>query len=84
MTCGMMPKPISWIVLAPVARMPSTGCGSMASTASAKSLARVPVVCMKRARTPAKGPSPTALMNSMAKMISLIERQASMARRIGW
>lgn len=64
--------------------MPSTGRGSIASTASENSLARVPVVCTASARTPAKGPSPTATMNSIANTISLIARQASISRRAGW
>ena len=37
-----------------------------------------------RASTPAKGPSPTATMNSIANTISLMARQASMTRRTGW
>ena len=56
----------------------------MASTASANSLASTPVVLMNSASTPAKGPSPTATTKSMAKTISLIERQASITRRTGW
>jgi hypothetical protein len=71
-------------LLAPVARMPSTGCGSMDSTASAKSLARMPVVCTHNASTPAKGPRPTATTNSIANTISLIARQASISLRTGW
>ena len=69
---------------APVARMPSTGRGSIASTASENSLARMPVVWTNRASTPAKGPRPTATTNSMAKTISLMARQASISRRTGW
>ena len=70
--------------LAPVARTPSTGPGSMASTASANSLARTPVVLIHNASTPAKGPRPTATTNNMANTISLIERKASITRRSGW
>ena len=64
--------------------MPSTGRGSMASTASENSLASVPVVCTARASTPANGPRPTATMNSIANTISLMARQASIRRRTGW
>ncbi|MNL69538.1 hypothetical protein D3C87_1944100 [compost metagenome] len=56
----------------------------MASTASANSLASTPVVWIQIASTPANGPSPTATMNSIAKTISLMARQASMMRRAGW
>ncbi len=80
----MTPKMTSCRALAPVARTPSTGPGSIASTASAKSLASTPVVLMNSASTPANGPRPTATTKSMAKTISLIERQASITRRTGW
>jgi hypothetical protein len=63
--------------------MPSTGRGSTASTASANSLARMPVVWTQSAGTPAKGPRPTATTNNMAKTISLIDRQISIRRRTG-
>jgi hypothetical protein len=56
----------------------------MASTASANSLASTPVVWIHSASTPAKGPRPTATMNSMANTISLMARQASIRRRTGW
>ena len=56
----------------------------MASTASENSLASTPVVCTHSASTPAKGPRPTATMNSIANTISLMARQASIRRRIGW
>src|ERR1700761_871917 len=69
---------------APVARMPSTGRGSMASTASENSLASTPVVCTHSASTPENGPRPTAETNSSAKTISLIARKASSMRRTGW
>lgn len=68
---------------APVARTPSTGCGSIASTASANSFARMPVVCTHSASTPAKGPSPTATTNSIANTNSLMLRQTSIIRRTG-
>ena len=64
--------------------MPSTGRGSIASTASEKSLARMPVVWMKSAITPANGPSPTATTKSTAKTSSLMARKASISRRTGW
>eukprot|EP01139_Manchomonas_bermudensis_P016542 Amastigsp_a513194_7.p3 type:complete len:104 gc:universal Amastigsp_a513194_7:592-281(-) len=64
--------------------MPSTGCGSIDSTASEKSLARMPVVWIHSASTPANGPRPTATMNNMANTISLIARAASISRRTGW
>ena len=64
--------------------MPSTGCGSIASTASENSLAKMPVVCTKIASTPANGPRPTATTNNIANTISLIARDASMRRRTGW
>ena len=83
-TCGRTPYRISSILLAPVARMPSTGPGSMASTASESSLESTPVVWMNSAITPANGPRPTATTNSIAKTISLMARQASIRRRIGW
>ena len=54
-TCGSTPYTISCSALAPVERMPSTGWGSIASTASAKSLASTPVVCTHSASTPANG-----------------------------
>src|SRR3546814_20652560 len=66
--------------LAPVARTPSTGPGSIASPASANSLASTPVVPMNSAITPANGPRPTATTNSMANTISLMERKAYMTR----
>ena len=79
---------VMWIVatraLAPVERMPSTGCGSIASTASAKSLASTPAVWIHNASTPANGPRPTATTKSMANTISLMARQASISRRMGW
>lgn len=56
----------------------------MASTASAKSLASTPVVCTQSASTPANGPRPTATTNSIANTISLMARQLSINRRIGW
>src|SRR3546814_6060709 len=68
-------------LLEPVARTPSTGPGSIASTASANSLASTPVVPTNKAITPANGPRPTATTNSMAKTISLMERKASITRR---
>ena len=77
-------RAFQFVPLAPVARTPSTGPGSMASTASANSLARTPVVLIHKARTPAKGPRPTATTNNMANTISLIERKASITRRSGW
>ena len=83
-TWGITPYRISSIGVAPVARTPSTGRGSMVSTASANSLASTPVVCTHSASTPANGPSPTATMNSIANTISLIARAASISRRIGW
>src|SRR3546814_9646277 len=43
--------------------MPSTGCGSIASTASENSLARMPVVCTNSAMAPANGPRPTTTTN---------------------
>ena len=63
--------------------MPSTGRGSIASTASENSFASTPVVCTNSAITPAKGPRPTATTNSTAKTSSLIARKASISRRTG-
>ena len=37
-----------------------------------------------KAKTPAKGPRPTATTKSMANTISLMARQASSSRRTGW
>ena len=70
--------------LSPVARIPSTGRGSMPSTASLNSLPSTPVVCTKSASVPANGPSPTATMKMKANTISLIARSASRPRRTGW
>src|SRR5450830_2054664 len=64
--------------------MPSTGCGSIASTASENNFDKVPVVATNKASTPANGPSPTATTNSIANTISLIARAASIKRRTGW
>src|SRR5690606_7641999 len=62
-TCGITPKIISCNELAPVARIPSTGPGSIDSTASANNLANTPVVPTNSAKVPAKGPKPTATTN---------------------
>ena len=56
----------------------------MASTASANSLASMPVVWTHSARTPAKGPRPTATTNSMANTSSFMLRNRSISRRVGW
>src|SRR5690606_6320906 len=84
MTWGITPNITSCNALAPVARTPSTGPGSIASTASANSLANTPVVPRNSASVPAKGPRPTATTNNIAKTISLMERNASISRRTGW
>ena len=55
----------------------------MASTASEKSFASVPVVWMVSASTPASGPSPTAATKINANTSSLIARKASISRRTG-
>ena len=43
----------------------------------------MPVLWMKSAMTPAKGPRPTATTKSSAKTISLMARDASISRRTG-
>ncbi len=48
MTCGTTPKITSCSRLEPVARMPSTGRGSAASTASENSFAMMPVLWMNK------------------------------------
>src|SRR5258708_26398801 len=63
--------------------MPSTGRGSIDSTASENNFANTPRLCTASAMTPANGPRPTATTNIRANTISLMARHASINRRTG-
>ena len=65
-TCGITPKRISCTRVAPTARTPSTGFGSIVSTASENSFAITPAEPKPTASTPANGLRPTATTNSSA------------------
>src|SRR5262249_50984129 len=65
-TCWRIPNRRTWSRVAPVARIASTGPGSISSIVSEQSFARDVVVYVTTASMPGKGPSPTAATMSSA------------------